>query len=537
MSPSEAVTDNAGATENERVTKAAGVVGSATLLSRILGYLRDVIMASFFGASLFSDAFIAAFRIPNMLRRLFGEGSLSIAFVPVFAETLSNKGREEAEKMAGSAFRLLALVLVVMSILGVLIAPVIVYLSAHGFTSNPEKFALCVQLTRLMFPYIFFIGLVALCMGILNTLGHFAAPALAPTLLNVGMIGAMLVASWLSPSKNYQVIGLALGVLIGGLLQLGLQLPFLIKEGIRFWRSMQLWHPALKQVLTLMGPAVFGAAIYQINSVVQTLMASFLATGSISYLYYADRLVQFPLGIFGISIATAVLPSLSRQASSENWDDLRATFAHALKLVFFITLPAMVGLIVLREPIVALLFQRGQFDAQTTQLTASALLYYCLSLWAVSAGRIVLSTFYAMKETRTPVKIGMITIISNAILGAVLMWPMKHNGLALALSLASVLNLCLLTLALQKRLGVLGWDLIAKSVAKSGFCAMIMGVMVWLLAQRAIPPAGGHWLPAMTGLLICLIAGIVIFTGLAFLVKAPELQTALGMVKKRNRSE
>lgn len=533
MTHSDSSTENTGASENVSVTKAAGVVGSATLLSRILGYVRDVAMASFFGASLYSDAFIAAFRIPNLLRRLFGEGSLSIAFVPVFAECLSQQGRAEAEKLAGSAMRLLALVLVVVSILGIFLAPVIVYLTAHGFTSDPEKYALCVKLTRLMFPYIFFIGLVALCMGILNTLGHFAAPALAPTLLNVGMIGAMVVAAWMSPSKNTQVIGLSLGVLLGGVLQLGLQIPFLIKKGIHFWRATQLWHPAMKRVLALMGPAVFGAAVYQINSLVNTLMASFLPTGSISYLYYADRLVQFPLGIFGIAMATAVLPTLSRQAAVAQWDDLRATFAHALKLVFFITLPAMVGLIVLREPIVALLFQRGDFDARTTQLTASALLYYGLGLWAFSAVRIVLNTFYALKDTRTPVRMAVISIAANAAMGAVLMWPMKHNGLALALSLASVLNLGLLTHALRKRLGSLGWRLIATSVAKSGLCAVFMGIAVWMLAQWIIPAASGHWLSALLGLMICLIAGIVVFTGLAYCIKVPELKTALQMISKR----
>lgn len=537
MSPSEAATDNPGATENARVTKAAGVVGSATLLSRILGYLRDVVMASFFGASIYSDAFIAAFRFPNMLRRLFGEGSLSIAFVPVFTDTLTHEGAAEAEKFAGSALRALALVLAAVSILGVLLSPVIVYLSANGFTSDPEKFALCVQLTRVMFPYILFIGLVALCMGILNTFGHFAAPALAPTLLNVGMISALLAAAWMSPSKNSQVIGLSVGVLAGGFLQLGLQVPFLIKNGIRFWRSAQLWHPAMKQVLTLMGPAVFGAAVYQINTIVVTFLASFLPTGSISYLYFADRLVQFPLGVFAIALATAVLPSLSRQAATGQMDDLRNTFAHAFRLVFFISLPSMVGLIVLREPIVGLLFQRGDFDAQTVRLTASALLYYGVGLWAVSALRIVLSTFYAMKDTRTPVRIAVIAIAANALFGAVLMWPMAHNGLALALSLASVLNLTLLTVALRKRLGALGWRSIARSIAKSGVCAALMGLTVWALARWAIPPVGGPWLNALAGLMICLIAGIVIFTGLAYLVKAPELQTALQMVKKRKRTE
>ncbi len=537
MTVSESSASHSAASENIRVTKAAGVVGSATLLSRILGYVRDVAMAYFLGANLYSDAFIAAFRFPNLLRRLFGEGSLSIAFVPVFAECLNKQGRAEAEKFASSSLRLLFLVLVAVTVLGVVLAPIIVHLFAYGFTKNPEQYALCVQLTRLMLPYIIFIGLVALCMGVLNTLGHFAAPALAPTLLNVGMIGALFVTALLSPSKNTLVLGLSVGVLLGGGLQLGLQIPFLVKKGIRFWKSNPLWHPAMKRVLALMGPAVFGAAVYQINSLVNQLLATMLPMGSVTFLYYADRLVQFPLGVFGIALATAVLPTLSRQASALQMDELRHTFAHALKLVLFITLPAMVGLIVLREPIVALLFQRGDFDAHTTRMTASALLYYGVGLWAFSAVRIVLNTFYAMKDTRTPVRIAVFSIAANAAFGVVLMWPMKHNGLALALSLSSILNLTLLTLALRKRLGALGWRRIAASAAKSGLCALIMGAAVWALAQKIIPTIEDHWWRAMTGLIICLIAGIVIFTGLAYWVKVPELKAAFQILSSRNKEK
>lgn len=537
MNPAETEPPGGGVSDNVRVTRAAGVVGSATLLSRMLGYLRDVVMASFLGASVFSDAFVAAFRVPNLLRRLFGEGSLSIAFVPVFADCLNHQGRAEAEKFAARALRLLLLVLIVVAIGGVFLAPVIVHLLAYGFTSHPEQYALCVQLTRWMFPYIIFIGLVALCMGILNTMGHFAAPALAPTMLNVGMISSLLIAAWLSPSKTYQVLGLSLGVLLGGVLQLGLQVPFLIKKNIRFWRSFRLWHPAMKQVLVLMGPAVFGAAVYQINSLVNTLLASLLPTGSVSYLYYADRLVQFPLGIFAIALATAVLPTLSRQAAQGQMEDLRGTFAHAVKLVFFITMPSMVGMIVLREPIVALLFQRGQFDAHTTRWTASALLYYGVGLWAFAAVRIVLNTFYAIKDTRTPVRMAIISIAANAALGATLMWPMKHNGLALALSLASALNLGLLTIALRKRLGALGWRRIAISIGKSGVCAALMGCVVWVIAQRVIPPVQDHWFRALAGLFVCLFAGIVVFMGLAYIVKAPELKAVMQMASRGTRQK
>jgi putative peptidoglycan lipid II flippase len=356
--------------ENTRVTKAAGVVGAATLLSRLFGFIRDVVIAWFFGAGLSSDAFFVAFRIPNLLRRLFAEGSLSIAFIPVFTEYLTVKGKEEAFKLAGSAMWLLSMILAVVAVLGILLSPVIIKVIAPGFIDSPEKYFLTVNLTRIMFPYIFFIGLVALSMGILNSLGHFAAPALAPVFLNIAMICSVF---FISPYMSDPVTGLAIGVLIGGVLQLALQIPFLIKKGLYFWQRIKIFHPGLKRIGVLMLPAVFGAAVYQINILVGTLLASLLPEGSVSYLYYADRLVQFPLGIFAIATATAILPSLSRQAASRDLEAVKATFAHAMNLVLFITIPSMVGLIVLREPIVALLFKRGVFDSEATQLTAYAL--------------------------------------------------------------------------------------------------------------------------------------------------------------------
>lgn len=525
------------ASETEQVHRAAGIVGSATLLSRILGYLRDMVIASFFGAGLASDAFIAAFRIPNMLRRLFGEGSFNVAFVPVFADCLNRQGRAEAERLAGSAFRLLAVILTTAAVLGILGAPLLVHLLAYGFADDPEKYALCVNLTRIMFPYIAFIGLVALSMGILNVFGHFAAPALAPTFLNLAMIGSVIGVSWLSASQTVRITGLAVGVLIGGALQLGFQVPFLIRYRIRFWRRRGMWHPALGKILTLMGPAVFGAAVFQINHIVGTLLGSLLPQGSISYLYYADRLVQFPLGVFAIALATAVLPSLSRQASDKNWEALRETFRHALQLVFFISLPAMAGLIVLRRPIVALLFQRGAFDAQMTRLTASALLYYAIGLWAYSAVRIVLNAFFAMMDTRTPVKMAMISIAANALCGVILMWPMQHNGLALALSLASVLNLGLLIMALRKKLGALGWRKVAVSVARSGLCAILMGCCVWAAALRLPPSAEGGGFRLLAGLILCIVVGIAVYSGLACLFKAPELRAVFQVAGQRKSSD
>jgi putative peptidoglycan lipid II flippase len=523
--------------DNAHVTQAAGIVGMATLASRILGYVRDMVMASFFGAGLASDAFIAAFRIPNTLRRLFGEGSLSIAFIPVFSDCLNQQGRDEAERMAASTLRLVTVILSLVVAVGILLSPAVVHLVAYGFTDDPQKYLLCVRLTRLMMPYILFIGLVSVCMGILNVLGHFAAPALAPTMLNIAMIGTVFLFSWISPSQVTRIVGLALGVLVGGVLQFGLQVPFLVHKQIRFWRTVPLWHPAMKQILVMMGPAVFGAAVYQINSLAICLLGSLLPQGSITYLYYADRLIQFPLGLFAIAMATAVLPTLSRQATEGQWDALRSTFSHAIRLILFITLPSMAGLIILREPIVAILFEHGAFGGQTTRLTASALLYYGIGLWAFSAVRILIYTFYALKDTRTPVIAAIIAIAANIVLGAVLMGPMKHNGLALALSLASMLHLALLCMALRKKMGTFGWRRIARSIACSCLATSVMGLSVWMLARWLIPFGGAGTLELLMDLAICMTAGMAVFVAAAAAVKAPELETLKQLLMQRTQSK
>ena len=516
-------------TENHRMTKAAGVVGSATLLSRMFGFIRDVVIAWFFGAGLVSDAFFVAFRIPNLLRRLFAEGSLSAAFIPVFTQYLTKRGKDEAFKMARSAIRLLSVLLVAITVAGILLSPFIIRVIAPGFVSSPEKYTLTVFLTRIMFPYIFFIGLVALCMGILNALGHFAAPALAPVLLNISIIGSVF---FIAPHMEDPVAGIAIGVLIGGGLQLALQVPFLIKKGVNFWQKENMYHPGLKKVGLLMLPTIFGAAVYQINILVGTLLASLLDQGSVSYLYYADRLVQFPLGIFAIATATAVLPTLSRQAAEKDLQAVRDTFSYAMKMVFFITIPSMVGLIVLREPIVALLFKRGAFNSETTRLTAYALLYYSIGLWAFSAVRIIVSTFYALQDTKTPVRMATVSVCANIILGVILMGPMGHAGLALSTSLASMLNLGLLVWALRTKFGGLDLKSMTQSACKTIVCSGIMGAVVWTTALLIIPPEDGTSSGLFFGLMGSIVTGLVLYGSFSLLLKSTELENILVFVGK-----
>ncbi len=516
--------------EAGRVTRAAGVVGAATFLSRIFGFVRDMVIAGFFGAGLGSDAFFVAFRIPNLLRRLFAEGSLSIAFIPVFTDYLHHQGREEAYRFAGSTFRLLSIILAGIILIGMIFSPQLVRIIAPGFADSPEKIVLTAHLTRIMFPYVFFICLVALCMGVLNTLDHFAAPALAPVFLNISMILSIFT---LSPYMENPIEGLAVGVLIGGLLQFLLQIPFLMKKGFYLWKKAGIWHPGIERVGRLMLPTVFGSAVYQINILVGTLLASLLPEGSVSYLYYADRLVQFPLGIFAIATATAVLPSLSRQASAGEMTALGHTFAHAMNLISFITLPSLVGLIVLREPIITLLFQRGAFDMAAVRQTADALLYYSMGLWAFSAVRIVVSTFYALQDTKTPVKIAIVSIIANILLAMLLMIPLQHGGLALATSLASMINLMLLMRVLRKRLGTAGWGKIPESTLKSAIGSAVMGGAVWWIASLLIPHPGMSSWDLLIGLSVSIGAGMILYVLLAALMKSPELGVVAQLIKGR----
>jgi len=507
--------------EEIRLTKAAGVVSGATLLSRILGFARDIVIARYFGAGLYSDAFFVAFRIPNIFRRLFAEGSLSISFIPVFSEYLAKKGKDEAFSLAGSAVRLLSIILVAVTITGIIISPVIVHLIAPGFTDDPAKYSLTVSLTRIMFPYIFFISLTALFMGILNVLGHFSAPAFAPVLLNVSMITALL---FVSPRTGESARILAFGVLAGGFLQLMLQVPFIVKKGVYFWNNTRIFHPGLKKIGMLMFPAIFGAAVYQINSFIGTMLASFLPEGSVSYLYYADRLVQFPLGIIAIAAATAIFPSLSRQASENNMTAVMETFSYSIRMVLFITLPCMAGLIILREPIIMLLFKRGEFNVQTVRLTAQALLYYSTGLWAFSSVRIIIPVFYALNDTKTPVRIAVACLLTNIVLSLLLMIPLKHGGLALANSLSSMLNVVLLLRALGIKFEYLDENRLKQAVMKIAACSVIMGGMVWMVASVVIPAghiSSGRLLLSVT---CCILTGIVSYGFFSYLFNSNDIR-------------
>ncbi|MDE2180445.1 MAG: murein biosynthesis integral membrane protein MurJ [candidate division NC10 bacterium] len=466
-----------------RIARAAGVVSGATLLSRILGFLRDLIIAKAFGAGTATDAFFAAFRIPNMLRELLGEGALSAAFIPVFTESFRTRGREGAWRLAWTVLTLLALLLVAIAIAGMLLAPWLIRLIAPGFHTIPSKFDLAIYLTRMMFPYILFIGVAALFMAILNSQGHFATPALSPSVLNIAMIGCAL---YLTPYVDPPIVALAIGVLIGGVGQLLIQIPAIWRRSRGARWGIDVGDPAVERITRLMAPGVAGLAITQVNVFIGTLLASLMGEGGISVLYYAFRLIQLPIGLFGVAIATAAFPTMARQAANRSLGEVGATVAYAIRLVLFVTLPSMVGLMVFRIPIIQLLFERGAFDRTVTLATAEVVLFYAFGLGAYVSNRILVPAFYSLQDTATPVKIGMVAVMVNIASSLLLMRPLGLAGLALATALSSFVNLGLLLTALRRRLGQFP-SLGFRSLAQVGGAAALMALVGVLLLHLRDP--------------------------------------------------
>ncbi|MDP2921456.1 MAG: murein biosynthesis integral membrane protein MurJ [Candidatus Omnitrophota bacterium] len=461
----------------KHIIKSAGIIGFATVISRVLGFVRDIIIARFFGTARYAEAFVVAFRIPNMLRDLIGEGATNAAFVPVLSEYLVKK-KEEFWELANVILNLLLITLSVISIIGVLAAPLIVRLIAPGFMDDPEKFAITVKLTRIMFPYVLLIGLAAYAMGVLNSLKHFSAPAFGPCLLNVAVIICAII--W-----GESVMGLASGVLIGGVLQLAVQIPVLYRKGFRFSFVKKLNHPAANKIGILLLPRILGSCMYQINLFINTIMASLSAivgVGGVAALYYANRIFQFPLAIFGIAIAQAALPTMSREALETDSDSLKKTLSFSLRVINFIIVPASIGLMVLAVPITQALFERGKFDHYSTLITANALMFYSIGLFSYSGIKILVSCFYSLKDTLTPVKIAAASLLLNIILNLALMYPLKIGGLALSASVSGIFNFFALFYVLNKKIGDLGGLKILSSFLKVTLASAAMGLVSYVCA-------------------------------------------------------
>ncbi len=464
-------------TQEEKIVKSTGIVSSATLLSRVLGLVREQMFAYLFGAGFAMDAFVAAFRIPHLLRDLFAEGALATAFIPVFTDHVANKGKKEAFYLGNLVINTLLIALSLVIILGTVFAPFLVELIAPGFGDVSGKMELTTKLTRILFPFLALVSLAAVVMGMLNSFGHFATPALAPTMFNMGIIVSGFV---LSPLFDPPILGIALGALLGGLGQLGIQIPKLRKQGFRYRPVLNFQHPGLRRILVLMTPAVFGIASTQINIFVATHLASLLAQGSISYLSYAYRLMYFPLGVFGVSVATVTLPFVSTHAAQNKMDRVLSTYSSSLKLVFFLVIPSMIFLMVAAGPIISLLFQHGKFQYLDTVATSRALILYSLGILAFAVIRVTAPVFYSLKDTKTPVIISAVSVGINVILNIILMRPMGYLGLALATSIAGWVNAALLLSRLDKKIGPFDLKDLLRNFAKITLASLIMGILVWL---------------------------------------------------------
>lgn len=516
--------------EKRNILRAAGVLGGATMLSRIMGMVRDMVQARLFGAGFATDAFVAAFAIPNMLRRFFAEGAMTSAFVPIFSETLTRKGEEQARELANICFTLLTIVMAALTIAGILFSPLIVGLMFPGFHAVPGKFELTVLLNRLMFPYLFFISLVALCMGILNTLRHFFTPAISTVFLNISMILAALL---LRGFFEIPITALAVGVLAGGFMQLLLQLPVLYRKGFPIRPRLVFDNPEVRRIMLLMLPAIFGVGVYYLNITVSAILASLLPQGSVSYLYYAQRLFEFPQGIFTVSVAQAVLPSMSRQASEGDMAGMKESLAFGLRLTLFITIPAMAGLLVCSTPIFSLLFMDGAFDYAKVVNSAQALVYYSLGLSFVALTRVLAPAFYALKDTRTPVWTAFIAFLLNFAFSLALMGPLKHGGLALATTISACCNMLLLLWFMRRKIGQFGGRRIVISAMKSLAAALPMVVSVFYACRLADWSLTGHKMLKGAVLGGAIMSGLAVYGLCARLLRSEEVLEALAMLKRK----
>jgi len=479
-----------------------------TLLSRLLGFVRDLVFARLFGAGASMDAFLVAFKIPNFLRRMFAEGAFSQGFVPVLGEYKAQRDAAEVRVLVDRVAGTLALVLAGLTLVAVVAAPLLILLFAPGFHADASRYDLAVSMLRLTFPYLLFISLTACAGGILNSYGRFAVPAFTPVLLNLALIGAAL---WLAPRMAEPVVALAWGVLVAGIVQLAFQLPALARLGLLPRPRPAFRDPGVRRVMKLMAPALFGASVTQINLLIDTLIASFLAAGSISWLYYSDRLVEFPLGVFGIALATVILPNLSQRHAETDPEAFSRTLDWALRWVVVIGTPATVGLFVLAAPLLTTLFHYDAFGARDVHMAARSLMAYAVGLQGFILVKVLAPGYFARQDTRTPVRIGIIAVGVNVTLNLALVLPLAHAGLALATSLAAFVNAGLLFRGLHKD-GVYrplpGWSALAWRVA---IASLTLAGLLWWGAGDL-----GRWF-AWSGyeragqLLLWVVAGAIVY--------------------------
>jgi len=475
--------------------RALATVSSMTLVSRILGFVRDLVIARVFGAGLATDAFFVAFKLPNLLRRLFAEGAFSQAFVPILAEYKNRRGEADARLLVDHVAAFLALALFVVTLIGVLAAPAIIYITAPGFAQTPGKFDLTVDLLRITFPYIFFISLTAFAGGILNTFSRFSVPAITPALLNLSFIAFAL---WGAPHFDPPVKALAWAVFAGGIAQLALQVPFLARIGMLPRFRFEFRDEGVWRVLRQMAPAVLGVSIGQVSLVINVIFASFLVTGSVSWLYYADRLMEFPVGLLGVALGTILLPSLSRHYADRSTNEYSGLLDWGLRLTLLLAAPAAAALALLAVPLVTTLFHYGEFGVGDVFATRRAVIAYSVGLIGLVMVKVLAPGFYARQDIRTPVRMALITLGLTQVMNFAFVWPLQHAGLALAIGLGACLNAALLLRGLLQRdiyRPQPGWPVF---LFKLGIAVYVMAMVLWVasgtdaswLAMRGAARAG-----------------------------------------------
>ena len=533
-SPAEAGARHGG---TPHLARSAGFFGLATIASRILGLVRDQVLAFYFGAGDANDAFRVASRIPNLVRDLFAEGAMSAAFVPTFTSHLTLHGRERAWHLGSSVINALLLVTGVVVALGMVFADPLVRLFASDFAAVPGKLELTVDLTRITFPFLSMVAVAAALMGMLNSLGHFFVPALSPAMFNVAIIVMSLAFIPLAPSRGVApIIIVALATLVGGIAQLVIQWPPLVREGFRYRPVLDFKDEGLQRVLLLMGPGTIGMAATQMNVFVNTVLATSQGTGAVSWLDFAFRLMYLPIGLFGVSIATAATPAISRLVAEQDFARIRATLADALGLMLFLNVPATIGLIVLARPIVAVIFEHGEFTSADTVATAAALQFYAIGLVGYSVVRIISPTFYALQRSRVPVTVSVASVVVNVVLNIALVRVMGYRGLALGTSLTAMINASVQLFMLRREIHGLEGRRIAASLLRVLVAGGVMGAVSWAAHAASLAVLPGDSIAAQA---IRLTATIVIalasLAAVAQLLQIPEFAGARDLVVRRLR--
>ena len=486
--------------------KSLAAVSSLTMVSRVLGFVRDTLIARIFGAGVASDAFVVAFKLPNLLRRIFAEGAFSQAFVPILAEYKTQQGEEATRTFLAYVAGLLTLVLALVTLLGMLAAPWIVWVSAPGFADEPERFALTVDLLRVTFPYILLISLSSLLGAVLNTWNRFSVPAFVPTLLNVSMI---IFTVWLAPYFDPPIMALGWAVLVGGLAQFLWQLPALKQVGMLVLPRLSLRDTGVWRVLRQMGPAIFGVSVGQISLIINTIFASFLVAGSVSWMYYADRLMELPSGVLGVALGTILLPALAKTYASADRSDYSKLLDWGLRLCFLLVLPCTLALAIIAEPLIVSLFQYGKFTAHDSAMTQQALVAYSVGLLALILVKILAPGFYAQQDIKTPVRIAIVSLLATQAMNALFIFviDLRHAGLALSISLAACLNA-----------GLLYWQLRRKGIylPQPGWAKFLAKLVLAVLVMAAVLLALMHYMPAWEegGMLLRLLRlGVLVAAG------------------------